>query len=309
MANAYRFNQLSPKDLTQWMESEKQFFLIDVLPGDHFNKTHLPNAVNACAYEVAFIDNINTMIGEKDAVIVLCGSSSRSMDAAYAGEKLKNGGFDRLYILKGGIEAWRSAGLPLEGEAVHEPDDPQTLLKLEDRTFRVDTEKSVIEWTGRNAYSSHFGTLRIATGEIEVTAGHITGTFDIDMNSITNKDLEGDELQPVLISHLESDDFFLTKLFPTARFNILSARPVDEPYLTTPNLTINGILELRGAKAEQEFMATVTRTEDSGLAIEAHFDMDRTKWNIIYGSTRFFEHLGMHLVFDLISIQVRISAF
>jgi hypothetical protein len=62
-------------------------------------------------------------------------------------------------------------------------------------------------------------------------------------------------------------------------------------------------------KAEQEFMATVTRTEDSGLAIEAHFDMDRTKWNIIYGSTRFFEHLGMHLVFDLISIQVRISAF
>jgi hypothetical protein len=34
----------------------------------------------------------------------------------------------------------------------------------------------------------------------------------------------------------------------------------------------------------------------------AHFDFDRTRWNVIYGSSRFFEHLGMHLVFDLISI-------
>jgi hypothetical protein len=29
---------------------------------------------------------------------------------------------------------------------------------------------------------------------------------------------------------------------------------------------------------------------------------------VIYGSARFFEHLGMHLVFDLISIAVRIVA-
>ena len=29
---------------------------------------------------------------------------------------------------------------------------------------------------------------------------------------------------------------------------------------------------------------------------------------VIYGSTRFFEHIGMHLVFDLISFQVKIVA-
>jgi hypothetical protein len=34
--------------------------------------------------------------------------------------------------------------------------------------------------------------------------------------------------------------------------------------------------------------------------------MDRTRWNVIYGSTRFFEYLGMHKVFDLISFQIRI---
>jgi len=37
---------------------------------------------------------------------------------------------------------------------------------------------------------------------------------------------------------------------------------------------------------------------DEMIGIEAHFDIDRTKWDIIYGSSRFFEHLGMHLVFD-----------
>jgi len=55
-------------------------------------------------------------------------------------------------------------------------------------------------------------------------------------------------------------------------------------------------------------MATVTKTPENGLAAEAHFDVDRTRWNIIYGSTRYFEHLGMHLVFDHISIQLRIVA-
>ena len=40
--------------------------------------------------------------------------------------------------------------------------------------------------------------------------------------------------------------------------------------------------------------------------MEAHFDLDRTQWNVIYGSSRFFEHLGMHMVFDQISIELRL---
>ena len=49
-------------------------------------------------------------------------------------------------------------------------------------------------------------------------------------------------------------------------------------------------------------------TENDSLIMEAHFDIDRTKWNVIYGSIRFFEHLGMHKVFDLISLQLRVIA-
>jgi len=52
----------------------------------------------------------------------------------------------------------------------------------------------------------------------------------------------------------------------------------------------------------------LTNTDDNGLVAEAHFDIDRTRWDIIYGSTQFFEHIGMHLVFDLISFQVKMVA-
>ncbi len=230
------------------------------------------------------------------------------METIMAAGKLEQEGYKHINVLKGGLKAWRSDGLSLEGEAVDEPDVPQTLLKLEDRSYRVDTNQSVVEWTGRNPNTSHFGNIKIATGELAVKDEIITGKFDIDMKSITNKSLEGDELQPVLIAHLKSDDFFLSSIFSTAKFEIHNSTPVKEPFLTVPNYSINGALELRGVKAEQDFMATVSKTAENGLTVEAHFDIDRTRWNIIYGSTRFFDHLGMHLVFDLISIQVRIVA-
>lgn len=44
-------------------------------------------------------------------VVVTCASGSRSAGAVRA---LKNAGFTELYLLKGGIAAWREASLPVE---------------------------------------------------------------------------------------------------------------------------------------------------------------------------------------------------
>lgn len=308
MVHSHTNKQLSVAELHRWMEERKRFFLIDILVSDHYRRIHLPNSMNACVFEVTFLDQIKAIVGDKDAEIVLYGSSARSLDASTAAEKLEREGYRHINILEGGLEAWRSDGLALEGDAIEGVDDPQTLLTLEDRSYRIDTDKSSIEWTGRNANTTHWGNIQITEGEFIVKDEVLTGAFDIDMNSITNINLEGDELQSVLISHLKSDDFFLTQFFPKARFKVLNSVQVNEPFLTAPNYSIKGLLELKGVKAGQDFMATVTKTTENGLAVEAHFDIDRTKWGIVYGSTRFFEHLGMHMVFDLISIQVRIVA-
>jgi hypothetical protein len=91
------------------------------------------------------------IIGEKDLVL-----SDRSMDGSTAAEKLEQEGYRQINVLQGGFEAWRSAGKTLEREAADEPDDPRTLLQLEDRSYRVDTDQSIIEWTGRNPNTTHF---------------------------------------------------------------------------------------------------------------------------------------------------------
>jgi polyisoprenoid-binding protein YceI/rhodanese-related sulfurtransferase len=307
MSNDIKFDYLTPKELSMWIEEKKTFFLIHTLTGIHFQKVHLPGARNACVFEVTFLDQMNSITADKNAEIVLYGSSERSMDALTAAEKLKLEGYQRILILKGGIESWRALGYPLEGESGENADDPETHLLLPEGEYQIDSEQSIIEWFGRNPNTKHFGTIRISKGQIQIENGNMTGAVEIDMDSIENLNLEGDELQPVLVSHLKSDDFFLVKAFPKAKFTINSGQLAEEPHLSSSNYEVNGTLNLRGVKADLSFATTIASTEDGGLIAEAHFDIDRTRWNVIYGSTRFFENLGMHLVYDLISFQMRIA--
>jgi rhodanese-related sulfurtransferase len=301
-------NELSTEELYTWIQNAKAFDLIDTLKSDTYARRHLPKAKNACVFEVTFLDQIEALIPQRDRCVVVYGVSSKSHDARTAAAKLLQAGYADVHMLKGGSEAWQAAGLPVEGEAVEQPIDPQIQLSLVDRSYRIDAQQSTIEWRGRNPNTTHYGTVAIHNGHIEVKNKIITGRFEIRMDSITNINLEGDDLQPVLVSHLKSDDFFFTKVFPTASFTIDNAMPVPDPYLSLPNYHIKGTLELRGVKAPLDFLATLTTTTEMELKAEAHFDFDRTKWGVIYGSTRFFECLGMHMVFDLISIQVNLTA-
>ena len=300
--------KISPQTFNQWVVAQKPFILIDTLTSDHFKAIHLPGASHACVFEVNYLDQIAALTTDKHARLVLYGASEKSMDAAVAAEKLEREGFDNLFILDGGIDGWRTAGYPAEGESVDTPPLPERLLALRDGTYRVDADQSVLEWAGHNPNTKHDGTVRIKKGEIRVKNGKPVGTFEIDMDAIDNKSLAGDESQPMLISHLKSDDFFFTRVFPTATFTIQSGTPRNEPYVSAPNVDVQGELALRGIKAGLYFPATVYQALDGTITAKARFDLDRTRWNIIYGSTRFFEHLGMHLVYDIIHIEVKIVA-
>lgn len=308
MESSTKIGALQPSELGEWMQQGKRFILIDVLPKEIYEKRRLPGALNACVYEVTFPDQMAAITQDKDAEIVLYGSSAESRDAVEAAEKLLRLGYKRVYALDGGVDGWLKSGHSLEGENVKPPERLGPTVDLEDHLYAVNTDESLIGWTGRNGNGKHYGTLKLSKGEIQARHGAIQGTFDIDMTTIKNKDLEGDPLQPVLIAHLLSDDFFFVKMFPKASFVLASAKVVESPTLSSPNFEVEGTLELRGVKAGIRFPATVNRREDGSVSIEAHFDIDRTRWNVLYGSSRFFEHLGMHLVYDLITIELRIFA-
>ena len=296
------------KDLKLLLSEKSDIVLIDLLPPEHFGKVHIPSAKNACVFFVSFLDDLAAVVPDKQTSVVVYGSSIRSQDVTMALEKLDRAGYEQVSFLKGGLEAWRGVGYDIEGEVTDQQDDPQTTVTLPDGQYMVDPEASQVEWTGRNPNSRHIGTVDIATGVISINYGQITGAVEIDMNTIHNINLEGDELQPVLEAHLRSDDFFFTKMFPKAVFSFKEAKRIEPGWLTSPNYHVEGELNLRGISADLEFDATVALIEDGSLIMEAHFDIDRTRWNVIYGSTRFFEYLGMHKVFDLLSFQIRMIA-
>ena len=82
----------------------------------------------------------------------------------------------------------------------------------------------------------------------------ITGTIEINMDTIHNTNLEGDELQPVLTeNHLKSDDFFFTKMFPKAVFNLKEAKRIEPGWSTAQNYHVRGELNLKGVSAGLEF--------------------------------------------------------
>ena len=304
----HKFNMISPEDLLRRINESTDFHLIDTLTHDHFEKVHLPHARNACVFEVTFMKQLKKITRNKNAEIILYGSSAKSMDAIKAAEKVNREGYIQISILNGGLESWRASGFALEGNAPLDTDDPETTLMLENGLYQVDTDQSLIEWIGRNSNNKHFGTLKFSNGELKVKEGLLSGHFEVDLNSLENINLKGDELQPVLISHLKSDDFLFVKNFPKASFTIQNSRPAKDPVLTSPNHELTGTLNLRGIEAEQTFSATITRPAEGVLVAQTQFDMDRTRWGLIYGSARFFEHLGMHLVFDMINIQIKIVA-
>lgn len=301
-------NKLTPDKLDEWINQGRSLYLIHVLPADHFEQAHLPGALQASVYEVSFLDQIKEIVPSKKKTIVVYGASARSSDAVKAAEKLVGDGYAEVFWLDGGIEDWQQAGYPVEGKSPDQLPVSHSCLALSDGIYTVDTELSRLEWAGRNPHTTHFGSLDIVSGILEIKEGTLTGTFELDMTSIANLSLKGDELQPVLDDHLKSDDFFLAEHFPKAIFRIQEGRSVIKPFLSVQNLEVLGELELKGIKANQNFMATLSPGPDGELLAEAHFDLDRTRWGVIYGSSRFFEFLGMHLIFDQISIQVRIVA-
>ena len=296
--------RLSSRDLNKKMIHGENFLLIDTLTNDHFESVHIPGAKNACVFEVVFLKNVEKIVSGKEDAIIVYGSSAKSMDALTAAEKLIRAEYRNVSVLEGGLASWRENDYPLEGTHIEILAIPEEGVRLENGTFYVNIEKSVIEWTGRNPNKKHYGTLPLMKGEMTIGHKSIGGSFEFNMTGIKNIDLSGDEWQPILLSHLMSDDFFFVKMFPKASFKINSMLPIEATSLSIPNFEVTGVLELRGNKGEISFPATIIPMPGGGMTIEAHFDIDRTLWKVIYGSARFFEHLGMHLVFDLISIQL-----
>ncbi len=165
----------------------------------------------------------------------------------------------------------------------------------------VDVANSVVNWKGQKVTGSHEGTIGLKSGELNYEGDVLTGgQFVIDMTSLNCTDLEG-EYKGKLEGHLQSPDFFNVAEFPTATFNItkVTAKGTPGDYKITGDLTIKGITK------SIKFYAHVEST-DTGKVYTSAITIDRTDFDVRYGSGSFFDSLGDKTIYDEFDLNVKL---
>ncbi len=158
----------------------------------------------------------------------------------------------------------------------------------------INTETSKLVWKGHKVTGTHQGVILFKKGLITFKDNLLTkGTFLIDMTTLENTDLSG-EYKGKLERHLKSDDFFGIEKFPTAKlvFNKITVVKKNE-YKIKADLTIKGITN--------EVIVQLSTSKNKAIAI---LKIDRTKYNIRYGSPSFFDNLKDKAIYDEFDVEV-----
>tara|TARA_B100000900_G_scaffold23849_1_gene18580 strand:+ start:322 stop:885 length:564 start_codon:yes stop_codon:yes gene_type:complete len=161
------------------------------------------------------------------------------------------------------------------------------------QTNTLDTESSKLKWTGKKiTNSSHYGSLKFKSGEVEFSNGLIaSGKFIVDMTTINVEDIQGNG-KARLEGHLRSDDFFSVETFNEASLILKSSTREGD------KLNAKGTLTIKGLESEVE----VEMNKD-GNAWNSKLTFDRSKHNVRFRSGSFFENLGDNLILDDIELE------
>lgn len=178
--------------------------------------------------------------------------------------------------------------------------EAETAMAVEQEAdnYAATLTESAIEWQGYKPTGDHKGTIKITSGDFKVTDGKISGgSFVIDMNSI-----EESEDNQRLIGHLKSADFFEVETYPTATFEITGLEDKDGQTILSGNLT------LKDATNNVSFPVTVSNEADVLSVSSEVFTIDRSKWNVKYGSKSFFDDLKDKFINDDIELKISVKA-
>ncbi len=182
------------------------------------------------------------------------------------------------------------AGLAITAQATNNPT----------KDFKVNVAASKVEWKAYKVTGKHNGTVNLKEGSLSIKDGVLTGgSFTMDMTSIKVTDLSP-EYAAKLEGHLKSADFFESEVHPTAQLVVTEAIDKAEGlYEVKANLTIRGITQ------PIQFKVVLTPTGKTYTAT-ADIKIDRTLFDVKYGSGKFFDDLGDKAIYDEFDLVVSI---
>ena len=160
----------------------------------------------------------------------------------------------------------------------------------------IDIEKSSIKWFGEYTFyfGGHEGYINFSKGELTIKKDSIiSGTFEVDMNSISNTDIEVKDANKSLVDHLKSEDFINVKDYPKAKLTISKIE-----YSDNKNIQVEADLIIKNIKNVIKFRAELDKNKRE---VYAKFRIDRTNWDINYNNI-----LKNEAISDAIGLEIKL---
>lgn len=101
--------QLSSQELT-FLVNRENGIVVDIRPETDFKKEHIIDAINFSNEKITAKETVGLEKYKDRPIIITCASGINSPKAASI---LFSAGFTQISTLKGGVNAWQAAGLPL----------------------------------------------------------------------------------------------------------------------------------------------------------------------------------------------------
>jgi polyisoprenoid-binding protein YceI len=162
------------------------------------------------------------------------------------------------------------------------------------KVVNVNKSASSIAWLAKKVTGEHNGTVGISAGALNVDGNKlIGGNFTIDLKTIKALDITDPGYNQKFIGHITSGDFFEIEKFPTASFVITKVAGKQ----VTGNLTVKGITKSITFPAE-------IAVKGGKVTAKANITIDRTDFNIKYGSKKFFDSIGDKAIYDDFALTV-----
>ncbi|NOU58660.1 YceI family protein [Marinifilum caeruleilacunae] len=158
---------------------------------------------------------------------------------------------------------------------------------------KLNSEKSKVEWLGKKVTGEHSGTIKISEGHLVFKDDQLEkGSFVVDMSTIENTDIKDEGYRAKLVGHLKSDDFFGVEQHPKSTFEIVKTKK-----LGNGNYEVHGNITIKGITKPISFNVNMHQHGDD-LHVSGKIVIDRSKFNVRYGSGSFFDNLGDKTIYD-----------
>jgi len=168
-----------------------------------------------------------------------------------------------------------------------------------DKTMTNDiySQKSNVKWKATKIGGEHEGNITVKSGHLHFEDDKlVSGLVEIDMQSIVCTDLSG-SYKNKLENHLNSADFFNTTKNPTSSIELIECS-----YKGNNQYEIKAAITIKDITENISFVADV----NDGTA-SAKITVDRSKFDVRYGSGSFFSDLGDNLIYDDFELEVNLA--